>query len=165
MARNLLPERNIHPGGDEIRYYCYTPALDGRIVCVYSNFTGAAWDDPNAEVGPPQGTLAECIPAGCLFQEVIEFDNTRYSRDMSDFEIIIVGSKVNTVHRGWYHTRCIAADADASLANKPAYFDINGDHTTTAGSVCIGSFLGERDANGFACVAIDIPRMGRQAGL
>ena len=176
MVRNLLPERNFHPSGSEITFYIYTPAKDGTIVVVYSWPTGALLDDPNAEVGPPVAPLAECIPAGIIMQEFIEFDNTRFSRDMSDFEIQMVGNKVALETKGWCHTRCITPDAgtvgatapftnDGTLSGKPAYFDINGYFTTQPGSVCVGTFQSERDAGGYARVYVDIPTFGRRAGL
>jgi hypothetical protein len=165
MVRNLLPERNFHPKDSDISFYCYTPAKDGTIVCVYSWPNGALLDDPNAEVGPPQGTLADTIPAGVILQEFIEFDNTRFSRDMSDFEVMMVGNKAAVYKNGWCVTRCIAASADPVLSGKPAYYDINGYFTTVAGSVCVGTFQSERNADGYARVYVDIPTYGRQAGL
>jgi len=168
MVRNLLPERNFHPKDSDIRFYCYTPCKDGTIVCVYSWPTGALWDDPNAEVGPPTGGaagLAATIPAGMIQQEFVEYDNTRYTRDMSDFEVMMVGNKAAVYKNGYFHTRCISALADPELGGKPAYYDENGYFTTNPGSVCVGTFQSERDANGFACVYIDIPTHGRQAGL
>ena len=86
MVRNLLPEMNFHPNSSDISFFCYTPMLDGTMACIRGFPTGSLWDDPNAEVGPPQGNLADTIPAGLVMQEVIEFDNTRFTRDMSDFE-------------------------------------------------------------------------------
>ena len=155
MVRNVLPERNFHPNSSDISFYCYTPAKDGTVVCVRGYPNGGQWDDPNAEVGPPQGTLSATIPAGVIMQEVIEYDNTRMSRDMSDFEVVEVGSKVGTYSDGYFCTRCIAASADPSLAGKPAYYDIDGYFTTATGSPRIGTFQGERDANGFVRVWIN----------
>jgi hypothetical protein len=165
MVRNLFPDRNFHPADSDISFFCYTPCKEGAIVCVYDFPTGALLDDPGAEVGPPQGTLADTIPAGIMQQEVIEFDNTRMSMDMSDDEVILVGSKVGVYKKGWFVTRCIAAAADPVLKSKPAYYDINGDFTTAAGSPCVGTFQSNRDANGYARVFIDIPTYGRKAGL
>jgi hypothetical protein len=165
MVRNLLPERNFHPSGSEIGFFCYTPCKEGTIVCVYKFPTGAIWDDPSAQVGPPQGALANTIPAGVMQQEVIEFDNTRMSMDMSDDERIMVGSKVGIETKGWFYTRCLAASADPVLGGKPAYYDMNGYFTTATGSPCVGTFQSERDANGYARVAIDISTFGRQKGL
>jgi hypothetical protein len=121
--------------GSEIGFYCYTPCKEGTIVCVYQFPTGATWDDPQAQVGPPQGTLANTIPAGVMQQEVIEFDNTRMSMDMSDDERIMVGSKVGIETKGWFYTRCLAASADPVLGGKPAYYDMDGYFTTTDGRV------------------------------
>ena len=162
MPRNLLPERNFHPASSDISYYCYTPCEDGTIVCIYNNPVGAALDDPNAEVGPPQGTLADTIPAGVILQAFVEYDNTRYSRDMSDFEAMMVGNKAAVYHHGWCVTRCIDPAADPVLSNKPAYYNMNGYFTTVAGSPCVGTFQSERDANGFARVYVEIPAYGRQ---
>jgi hypothetical protein len=154
MVRNLLPDRNFHPNSSDISFYCNVPCKDGTIVCVYGWPNGALLDDPNAEVGPPQGTLANTIPAGLIMQEVIEFDNTRMSRDMSDFEVVMVGSKVAVYKDGWACTRCISAGAAASLAGKPAHYDANGYFTTETGSPRVGTFQSERDANGYARVYI-----------
>ena len=153
--RNLLPERKFHPNSSDISFYCYTPAKDGTIVCVRGYPNGALWDDPNAEVGPPQGNLAETIPAGLIMQEVVEFDNTRMSRDMSDFETIMVGSKVGTYSDGYCNTRCISAGADAVLAGKPAHYDAEGYFTTVTTSPRVGTFQGKRDANGYVRVWIN----------
>jgi hypothetical protein len=165
MVRNLLPERNFHPKDSDIRFYCHTPCKDGTMVCIRSFPTGALWDDPNAEVGPPQGALANTIPAGIMQQEVIEFDNTRMSMDMSDGEIVMVGSKVGVYKSGYCYTRCIAAGAAPVLGGKPAYYDADGYFTTATGSPCVGTFQSERDARGYACVNLDIPTYGRKAGL
>jgi hypothetical protein len=167
MVRNLLPERNFHPSSSDISFYCYTPCKDGTIVCVRSWPTGSLWDDPNAEVGPPQGTLADTIPAGLIMQEVIEYDNTRMSMDMSDFEVVMVGSKVAVYKDGYCNTRCLASDAASavSIAGKPAYYDENGYFTLANDSPCVGTFQSEKDANGYARVYIDIPTYGRQKGL
>jgi len=168
MVRNLLPEMNFHPNSSDISFYCYTPCKDGTMVCVRGWPTGSLWDDPNAEVGPPQGVLADTIPAGLIMQEVVEYDNTRMSRDMSDFEVIMVGSKVAVYTKGYANTKCIADPIGTLLAGKPAYYDINGYFTTVGGptgSPCVGTFQSERDANGFARVYIDVPMSGRAAGL
>jgi len=164
MARNLLPEMNFHPNSSDISFYCYTPCKDGTMVCVRGWPTGSLWDDPNAEVGPPQGTLATTVPAGLIMQEVVEYDNTRMSRDMSDFEVVMVGSKVAVYTKGYANTRCISAPA-GPLAGSPAYYDADGYFTTVAGSPCVGTFQSDRDANGFARVYIDVPMAGRAAGL
>ena len=155
MVRNLLPEMNFHPNSSDISFYCYEPILDGTMACIKSFPTGSLWDDPGAVVGPPSGNLAETIPAGLVMQEVIEYDNTRLSRDMSDFEVVMVGSKVAVYRGGYAHTRCISATADVVLANKPAYYDADGFFTTQAGSKRVGTFQSERDANGFARVYIN----------
>lgn len=170
MAKNLLPERNFHPADSDISFYCYTPCKDGTVVCVYSRPVGANLDDSNAEVGPPrEAVLANNIPAGVIVQEFVELDNTRYSRDMSDFEVMMVGNKACVYKEGWFVTRCITPDAGSTttavdvarpgvLGDKPAYFDANGYFTTLPGSVRVGTFHSERDANGYARVQIDIPR-------
>jgi len=165
MARNLKPERNFHPSSSDISFYCYTPVKDGTIVCVYNWPNGGLLDDPHAEVGPPQGVLANTVPAGLIMQEVIEYDNTRMTRDMSDFEVIMVGSKVAVYKDGWCVDRCISAGADPVLAGKPAYYDADGYFTTVAGSPCVGTFQSERDADGYARVYVSIPAYGRKAGL
>ena len=137
----------------------------GIYVHLYSWPNGGLLDDPNAEVGPPQGTLADTVPAGLIMQEVIEFDNTRSSQDMSDFEKVMAGSKLAVYSKGWCVTRCISSLAHASLAGKPAYYDANGYFTTVSGSPCVGTFQSERDADGFARVYVDVPAFGRKAGL
>jgi hypothetical protein len=165
MVRNLLPERKFHPSSSDISFFCYTPCMDGTIVCVYNWPEAASWDDPNAEVGPPRGTLGQTVPAGVIQQQFVEYDNTRYSRDMSDFELMMVGNKAAVYKDGYCNTRCVAADASMDLAGKPAYYDINGYFTDTPGSPCVGTFQSNRNVNGFVRVFVDIPAYGRQAGL
>jgi len=70
---------------------------------------------------------------------------------MSDFETIMVGSKVAVYKDGWCYTRCISAGADPVLGGKAAYYDADGYFTTVAGSPSVGIFQSERDANGYVC--------------
>ena len=186
MNRNLLPERNFHPGDGDISFYCNTPCINGTMVCVYSWPAGALLDDPGAEVGPPVGPLNQTVPAGIIVQGFVEFDNTRMTMDMSDFEMVMVGSKANFYKHGWCVPRTIAANAGSTaatqdqgaaagkLAGKALYYDDQGFWTTigqgqgaagASGSVCVGTFQSERDANGFARIFLDVPTYGRKAGL
>lgn len=156
MTRNLLPERNVHPADSDMRFYINTPVLDGSFVCIYKQPEAGLLDDPNAEVGPPVGTLADTIPGGLIDQEVIEFDNTRYSRDMSDDDVIMTGSKAPMFIGGTWNTRCVAATASAQLANKTLYYDAAGFFTDAAGSPPIGTFGSDRNANGYVTVHLKV---------
>ena len=62
---------------------------------------------------------------------------------------------VGTYSDGYCNTRCISAGADAVLAGKPAYYDTDGYFTTVSDSPRVGTFQGERDANGYARVWIN----------
>jgi hypothetical protein len=161
MTRNLKPERNFHPADSDISFFCYTPVEEGKIVVIKKWPTGGNLDDPNAEVGPV--TAVTDTPAGVMVQQVVAAPAPGYVRDMSDFEVIEVGSKVCVYKHGWFVTRCIdaAAKADAALGGKAAYFNAQGYFTTTTGSARVGTFQSAADADGYARVFIDIPAFGR----
>ena len=168
MVRNLKPDTSHAPHSSDISFFAYTPVVDGRMVCVVGFPNGANLDDPNSEVAAPMNTpqfaaggLAATIPAGIITQETIDYDNTRFARDHSDFELRQKGIKIATFSDGWWITRCIAAAARAAtnnlttIAGMPAYYDDIGDFTTVPGSKRIGTFQSNGDPDGFVRVWID----------
>lgn len=158
MTRNIKVDVNIHPADWDIRYFCHQALLDGTVACLVKHPVGGNLDDPGAEVGPPVGNLAETVPMGIVMQEVVKFDNTRMTMDMSDFELLLAGKKVGLVTRGGLTLRTIADPATTALSNRTAYYDMNGFLTTVnTGSPPVGRFLAERDAEGYAYVMFSMP--------
>lgn len=158
MKQLILPERNFHPVSSDISFFAYTPIKQGALVCYLGYPIGANLDDPNAEVGLPTGALADSRPAGIIVQHVIDYDDTRFTFDTSDFSVCKVGKKIGVYTLGWYVTCNIDEGADEQLAGKPAYYTLNGDWTTVAGSPRAGTFESERDADGFARVYVNVPK-------
>ncbi len=161
--RNWKPTMNFGPQSSDISFFAPEPMQEGGIVCAISFSNDGSWDDPNSKIGLPNmapqfGTaegLKATIPLGTTLQEVVDYDHTRFARDMSDIEIVRTHSKVAVYSDFTGCTRRIASTEDLSaLAGKPLYYDELGNFTTVANSPVVGTFMSNGDADGYVRVYI-----------
>jgi hypothetical protein len=148
----LKPDRNIH-FGSSVEYFMNEVAAPGIIVTHSSSASGAGMDDPNALVQIPTGT-GDGLAAGLLLSRMVSKDLTQTHQNAHNGEEQI-GGKVTVVTRGWVVTNMIKS-GETPAAGEPAYFDANGELTSTAGSAQIGVWKSAKDADGYAKVAITV---------
>jgi hypothetical protein len=151
----LKPGRKYAMGTD-IHYFMNVVAERGIIVVHDTSTTGVgeAMDDADAIVRIPTGS-GDGDPAGLLLNDVVNLDLTRQHINWHKDEVQI-GGKVTVLTHGWVVTNMIAS-GDSPKAGDKAYFDADGELTTSAGSDQVGKFLSGKDSDGYAKVDINIP--------
>lgn len=151
----LKPDRKYHIGTD-IHYFMNEVAERGIIVVHDDSTTGvgAAMDDADAVVRVPTGS-GDGEPAGLLLNDVVNLDLTRQHINWHKDEVQI-GGKVTVLTHGWVVTDQIVSGNNPK-AGDAAYFDADGELTTSSGSPQVGKFLSGKDSDGYAKVEINIP--------
>ncbi len=148
----LRPDRNYNDGV-QIAYFMNEVAERGIIVTHTTSASGAGMDDSAGVVGIPTGT-GDGLAAGMLLNNVVNKDLTQTHLNAHKDEVQL-GSKVAVLARGWAVTDQIKS-GETPAAGAAAYFDASGELSATTGSAEVGKWLGAKDADGFAKVAITI---------
>lgn len=148
----LRPDRNYH-FGVQIAYFMDEVGERGILVTHSSSASGAGMDDANGVVKIPTGT-GDGKPAGVLLNNVVNKDLSQTHLNAHKDEVQI-GSKVAVLARGWCVSNMLAT-GETPAAGNPAYFEASGELSGSAGSPQIGIWLGAKDADGYAKIAVTI---------
>jgi hypothetical protein len=147
----LKPDRIELADGSRIKYFMVETAERGGIVNLDSP-GGAGMDNPNATVSLPLGASGN--PAGVLMNDVVNLNLTRQKLNAHADEKQ-VGDKVAVLVRGVVRTNVLKT-GDTPNAGDPAYYDANGEFTTSAASDQVGVFQGPADAEGYVEVEVNV---------
>ena len=139
--------------GVDIHYFMNETAERGVVVTHSTSASGAFMDDANAVVKVPTGT-GDGVAAGLLLNDMVNLDLTRQHVNWHQDEVQL-GGKVAVLHAGEVTTNKLKS-GDTPAAGDSAYFDANGELTTSAGSAKVGRFLGSKDEDGYVKVHINI---------
>ena len=134
-----------------------TATRGGAVVLDAALASGAAMDQGGNKV--KYGTAG--VPVGILLNDVVNKDLTRthlnqYKDDVQK------GGKVTVLTRGWVVTNMIETSIDP-VAGDIAYVSASeaGDLTNVApggsGSLAVGRFMSQKDADGYAKVYVNLP--------
>lgn len=145
----LKPDRIEHL--TDISFFMNSVAERGGVACYTNGGVGAAMDDSDAVVGYIS-VGASGVPAGVLLNDVVNYDLTRQHINWHRDEVQL-GGKVTLLRIGQVTTDRIDG---TPLAGDSAYVGDDGDISTSAAGLKIGTFLSAKDSDGFAKVAVNI---------
>ena len=134
-----------------------TATRGGAVVLDAAVASGAAMDQGGNKV--KYGTAG--VPVGILLNDVVNKDLTRTHLNQYKDEVQ-KGGKVTVLTRGWVLTDMIETSIDPA-AGDIAYISASeaGDLTNVApgssGSLAVGRFMSQKDADGYAKVYINLP--------
>lgn len=149
---------------DISHYYNQGVATRGGVVVLdATNASGVAMDQAANKVRYKLGTASD-KPVGILLNDVVNKDLTRTHLNWYKDEVQL-GSKVTVLTRGWVVTSNITGTPSPG---DPAYVDNAGTagnitnvvDPTMSGNLFIGTFLTNKDADGYAKVAVNLPNYG-----
>jgi hypothetical protein len=127
----------------------------GVVVYNGNGGAGSSMDDADAVVIYPTGSPSGTAPAGVLLNDVVNLDLTRQHINYHKDEVQ-KGGKVALLRRGSVVTDSLAS-GQTPVAGQDAYYDGAGDLTTVStNSVKVGTFLGQKDSDGYVKVDINI---------
>ena len=134
-----------------------TATRGGAVVLDAALASGAAMDQGGNKV--KYGTAG--VPVGILLNDVVNKDLTRTHLNQYKDEVQ-KGGKVTVLTRGWVVTNMIETSIDPA-AGDIAYVSASeaGDLTNVApggsGSLAVGRFMSQKDADGYAKVYVNLP--------
>ena len=134
-----------------------TATRGGAVVLDAALASGAAMDQGGNKV--KYGTAG--VPVGILLNDVVDKDLTRTQLNQYKDEVQ-KGGKVTVLTRGWVLTDMIETSIDPA-AGDIAYVSASeaGDLTNVApgssGSLAVGRFMSQKDADGYAKVYVNLP--------
>ena len=134
-----------------------TATRGGAVVLDAAVASGAAMDQGGNKV--KYGTAG--VPVGILLNDVVDKDLTRTHLNQYKDEVQ-KGGKVTVLTRGWVLTDMIETSIDPA-AGDIAYISASeaGDLTNVApgssGSLAVGRFMSQKDADGYAKVYVNLP--------
>ena len=134
-----------------------TATRGGAVVLDAALASGAAMDQGGNKV--KYGTAG--VPVGILLNDVVNKDLTRTHLNQFKDEVQ-KGGKVTVLTRGWVVTDMIETSINPS-AGDIAYISTSeaGDLTNVApgssGSLAVGRFMSQKDADGYAKVYVNLP--------
>ena len=134
-----------------------TATRGGAVVLDAALASGAAMDQGGNKV--KYGTAG--VPVGHLLNDVVDKDLTRTHLNQYKDEVQ-KGGKVTVLTRGWVLTDMIETSIDPA-AGDIAYVSASeaGDLTNVApgssGSLAVGRFMSQKDADGYAKVYVNLP--------
>jgi hypothetical protein len=134
-----------------------TATRGGAVVLDAALASGAAMDQGGNKV--KYGTAG--VPVGILLNDVVNKDLTRTHLNQFKDEVQ-KGGKVTVITRGWVVTDMIETSINPS-AGDIAYISASeaGDLTNVApgssGSLAVGRFMSQKDADGYAKVYVNLP--------
>jgi len=134
-----------------------TATRGGAVVLDAALASGAAMDQGGNKV--KYGTAG--VPVGILLNDVVNKDLTRTHLNQFKDEVQ-KGGKVTVLTRGWVVTDMIETSINPS-AGDIAYISASeaGDLTNVApgssGSLAVGRFMSQKDADGYAKVYVNLP--------
>ena len=134
-----------------------TATRGGAVVLDAALASGAAMDQGGNKV--KYGTAG--VPVGILLNDVVNKDLTRTHLNQYKDEVQ-KGGKVTVLTRGWVLTDMIETSIDPA-AGDIAYISASeaGDLTNVApgssGSLAVGRFMSQKDADGYAKVYVNLP--------
>lgn len=134
-----------------------TATRGGAVVLDAALASGAAMDQGGNKV--KYGTAG--VPVGILLNDVVNKDLTRTHLNQYKDEVQ-KGGKVTVLTRGWVVTDMIETSINPS-AGDIAYISASeaGDLTNVApgssGSLAVGRFMSQKDADGYAKVYVNLP--------
>lgn len=140
----------------DISFFMNTTGDRGGVVVYNGNGgVGSSMDDADAVVIYPTGSPSGTAPAGVLLNDVVDLDLTRQHINYHKDEVQ-KGGKVALLRRGTVVTNMLAS-GQSPVAGDDAYYDGAGDFTTVStNSVKVGTFLGQKDSDGYIKVDINI---------
>jgi len=140
----------------DVSFFMNTTGDRGGVVVYNGNGgVGSSMDDADAVVIYPTGSPSGTAPAGVLLNDVVDLDLTRQHINYHKDEVQ-KGGKVALLRRGSVVTNSIAAGQNPA-AGDAAYYDGAGDFTTVStNSVKVGTFLSQKDSDGYIKVDINI---------
>lgn len=138
-------------------YYNAGIAERGGLLCYGTTGSGASMDQ-GVNLATYIAAVSGSVPVGILLNDVVNKDLTRTHLNVYKDEVQ-VGSKVTVLRQGYVNTNMI--DAVTIVGGQRAYAS-----TATAGHVTntgianhiVGEFMTSKDADGYAKVAINLPR-------
>jgi len=142
----------------DVSYFMNETATKGVIVShvTATSGSGAALDDSNAVVQLPNNANGSGeTPAGLLLDDVVNLDLTRQHLNQHQREVQI-GGKVVILKNGFVVTNSIETGYNP-VPGAPAYFTTDGElNSTSTNSTQVGRWMGSKDSDGYAKVAINI---------
>jgi len=159
----LKPGRNEESTDISYFYDAGTATRGGCVVLDAVNASGEAMDQAANQVKYKLGTTSD-VPVGILLNDVVNKDLTRTHLNYYKNEVQ-KGGKVTVLTKGWVHTSNVTGTpAPGDLA----YVDDAGTagnitnvvDPTLSGVLCIGRFMSNKDADGYAKVAVNLPNFG-----
>lgn len=147
----LKPDRIELADGSRIKYFMVETAERGGIVNLDAP-GGAGMDNPASTVSVPLGASGN--PAGVLMNDVVDLNLTRQHINWHQDQVQ-VGNKVDVLVRGVVRTDQLKT-GDTPSAGDPAYYDTDGEFTTTATSDQVGVFQGPKDADDYVEVEVNV---------
>jgi hypothetical protein len=125
--------------------------------------SGSAMDQAGNKVKYKLGTTTD-VPVGILLNDVVNKDLTRTHLNQYKNEVQL-GGKVTILTRGWVVTSNITGTPTPGAL---AYVDDAGTAgnitnvvgPTVSGNLCIGRFMSNKDSDGYAKVAVNLPNFG-----
>jgi hypothetical protein len=143
---------------DDISFFMNETASKGGCVSMSTAGSGVALDQTSALVtyaAAPSGK----VPVGILVNEMVNIDQSRYSRNIYKDEVQ-QGGKVTLIKQGWVVTDMIEA-GDTPTAGSVARLSHSGYLTSTslgdAATPIVGRFDSTKDENGYAKLSINLP--------
>ena len=148
----LKPDRLEHL--TDISYFKSDAVIEkGLIVAHVTGGSGAAMDDGLALVDTVSSTGD--VAVGLILNDVVNLDLTRQQYNAHKDEMQL-GGKVTLLRDGWVVTDQISG---TPVVGEAAHFDAQGRLTTSSennGSMQVGRWMGVKDSDGYAKVAIKI---------
>lgn len=139
-------------------YFMNETAEAGTIVVFTSSSgVGTMLDDANAtvELSNVLNGSGE-FPAGLLTCDVVNKDLTQTHLNQYNPREVQVGGKVGVARKGQFTTNML--DGSNPVAGRPAYFTNSGlISATSTNSTRIGTFMGDKDADGYIKIDINLP--------
>ena len=138
----------------DVSFFMNTTAERGGVASVVTSGSGVAMDDANAVVSYA-AAASGAKPVGVLLNDVVNLDLTRQHINWHKDEVQL-GGKVTLLRQGQVTTNMLVVGATPS-AGSDAYVGNGGlIGTSSTNAVKIGQFLSNKDADGYAKVAVNI---------
>ncbi len=141
----------------DISFFMNSVAERGGFVSLSTTGSGGAMDNANAVV-IYAGTSSGKVPVGCLANDMVDVDLSLYHLNRYKDQVQ-KGGKVKLITIGMVNTNMIKSGDTPAVGDK-AYLAADGRVTKTntgaTDSPAIGTFLSQKDADGYAKVSFSL---------
>lgn len=154
----LKPDRSNEYGSD-ISFFMNSVAERGGFASLSTIASGGAMDNGTAVV-IYSSTSSGKVPVGCLMNDMVDVDLTKYELNRYKDEVQ-KGGKVNLRTFGYVTTNMIKSGDTPAVGNR-AYLAADGRVTVTntgaTDSPAVGIFLSQKDQDGYAKVSFNLQK-------